>query len=74
MFSVEGKSLEIKTKRFFLCVAKATDRKKAEVFDFQCVVRRPEDLFLNNFNKSIYFLNDSYTLNKSLPCKYLFLL
>jgi len=45
MFIAEDNSLEVKTKRFFLFVAIATKRKKAEVFGFQCIVCKPEDIF-----------------------------
>jgi len=35
----ENNGLRVKTMRFFLFIAKAMGIKKAEVFDFQCVVR-----------------------------------
>ena len=70
MFGVEGNGLEVKTKRFFLCVAKVTERKNAEVIGFQCIARRPEDIFLNNRTKLSEELSD---LLKSLNKSYLFL-
>ena len=45
MFGGESNSLRAKAKRFFSCIAKATEEKKAEVFGFQCITRRPEDIF-----------------------------
>ena len=50
MFRTESNGLEVRTKRFFLCVAKVTDRKNAEVIGFQYIARRSEDIFSNNFN------------------------
>lgn len=40
MLIVEDKGLEAKAKRFLSFIATAMGRKKAEVFGFQCFVRR----------------------------------
>ena len=45
MFGGESNGLITKAKRFFSCIAKATEEKKAEVFGSQCITRRPEDTF-----------------------------
>ena len=45
MFGVESNGLRAKTKRFFSCIAKATEEKNDEVFGSQCIIRRPEDTF-----------------------------
>ena len=45
MFGAESNGLRVKAKRFFSCIAKATEEKNAEVFGFQCITRRPEDIF-----------------------------
>ena len=45
MFGGERNGLRAKAKRFFSCIAKATEEKNDEVFGFQCITRRPEDTF-----------------------------